>query len=238
MWYRWVVAMFFAFSFVNSVIYSISHDELTVMLIYLSRWNLFGTAIASLLGAYLVTRSYFKTIKITNRMNVVLKFYWFLSNNSVVFACVVSSVYWIFLYPGGHNSLNNYLVHATNLIVLVIDLFIVRHPHRMTHFVFPMACGALYALFTIFYTIFGGVDRDGNNYVYPILDWNNKPQRSMIWGVGLMASLGISHVIVGGVHGIRSKTHEFFAKISGNKMRKHKLPIVKTNREHEQIFFI
>lgn len=150
------------------------------MVIYLSRWNLFGTAIASLLGAYLVTYSHFQRKKITNRVQNVLKFYWFLCNNSVVFACVVSSIYWTLLYPGGQCSLNNYLVHATNSIVLVIDVFVIRHPHHMAHFIYPMTCGTLYMFFTFIYTVLGGVDRHGNNYVYSAIDWNKKKLNSRL----------------------------------------------------------
>jgi hypothetical protein len=173
-----------------------------VMLIYLSRWNLFATMMATVLGAFLVSRSDWREIP-----EKVLKFYWFLANNTVCFACVISLIYWTMLYEGTEKNLNNYLVHATNSLVLIVDLLIVRHPHRMSHFIYPMACGSLYMLFTIVYPLLGGVDRTGGNFVYSILDWKNKPQMSTIVGVGCVLCLGITHVIVGGVYRMRTAIH-------------------------------
>lgn len=201
------------------------------MFIYLSRWNLFGTAVASILGAYLVTGSYFERIKKTNGMDKVLRLYWFLSNNSVVFSCVVSSIYWTLLYRGQQSSLNNYLVHATNSIFLVIDLFVVKFPHKMSHFIYPMSCGTLYLFFTIIYTYLGGVDRDGKNYVYPVLDWKNKPHQSMIVGMGCVILLGVFHVIVGFLHRIRSKLHKYVTESSVKISNEQILPFVINDRK-------
>lgn len=181
------------------------------MMIYLSRWNLLGTMITSLLGAYLVTIYNYQRFECTTRMRTLLRFYWFLCNNSVVLACVISSIYWTLLYREGHSNLNNYLVHATNSLFLVVDLFIVRHPHRMSLFVYPMSCGGLYMFFTIIYTLLGGIDRDGNNFIYPILDWKNSPIKAAIVGVGCVVFLGIFHAIICGIHIIRNIIHRRFA---------------------------
>lgn len=170
-WYRWIVAVFYTFSFVNSVISSIMINEASVMFIFLSRWNLLGSAVATLLGAYLASCYYYDRDKMATRGTFPIKFYWFISNNSVVTAFVVSTVYWTLLSHEGPKDLNNFLMHTTNSIGLLIDVFIVRHPHRVSHLVYPMACGASYMLFTIIYTFFGGVDHEGRNFVYPILDW-------------------------------------------------------------------
>lgn len=112
--YRWIIAIFFAFSFINSVLFSVANKKAEFIVIYLTRWNLFGTMIACVMGACLVTCDYYNPLESTGRARKLLKFYWFLSNNSVVFACVVSTIYWTMLYHPKHESLNNYLVHATN----------------------------------------------------------------------------------------------------------------------------
>lgn len=223
--YRWIIAAFYAFSFVNSVIFSVTRSEFSVMMIYLSRWNLFGTMIASLMGAYLVTNYHFKRFECTNRMRRILRFYWFLSNNSVVLACVISSIYWTLLYREGQNNLNNYLVHATNSLFLVIDLFVICHPHRMSLFVYPMTCGGLYMFFTIIYTLLGGNDRNGDNFVYPILDWKNHPLKATIVGIGCVVFLGVFHAIICGLHRIRNEIHQ---RLTGkrNKTNDQVLPFI------------
>lgn len=210
-WYRWIIAIFFTFSFANSVVFSISRGEFALMFIYLSRWNLFMTMTVTVMGAILVSRSSSSEIS-----NHVLKFYWFLCNNSVCFASVISLIYWTLLHRG-ESSLNNYLVHASNSLVLIIDLLIVRHPHRMSHFVYPMACGSLYMFFTIVYPFMGGVDRSGANFVYPILDWKNNPQKSTVVGVGCILCLGMTHVVVGLIHRMRNAVHRCVSDENCNK---------------------
>jgi hypothetical protein len=180
------------------------------MFIYLTRWNLFATMVSTVLGAYLVSKS-----DRTEISEKVLKFYWFLANNCVCFACVISLIYWTMLYRDTDVNLNNYLTHATNSLVLIVDLLIVRHPHRMSHFIYPMAFGSLYMTFTVAYPLLGGVDKTGANYVYPILDWKNKPQRSAVVGVGCVICLGIAHVIVGGIHRTRTAIYRCLCRRSG-----------------------
>lgn len=178
------------------------------MPIYLSRWNLLGTMISMIIGAYLVTKFHLKQLKVTNRMMTILKFYWFICNNSVVFACVISTIYWTMLYREGQSNLNNYLVHVTNSFFLVTDLLVVRHPHRMSHFIYPMASGGLYMSFTVIYTLLGGVDRNGNNFVYPVLDWKSHPQKATVVGVGCVIFLGIIHILLCGVHRARNRIYQ------------------------------
>jgi hypothetical protein len=158
--------------------------------------------LATVLGAFLVSRSDWQEIP-----EKVLKFYWFLANNSVCFACALSLAYWTILYQGTEMDLNDCLVHATNSLVLIVDLLIVRHPHRMSHFIYPMAIGSLYVCFTIVYQLLGGVDRTGGNFVYSVLDWKNKPEMSAVVGVGCVLCVSIAHVIVGGVHRMRTAIH-------------------------------
>jgi hypothetical protein len=176
------------------------------------------------MGAYLVTRGNSRETK-----SRWLKLYWFLCNNCVCFAFVISCIYWSMLYRDEHNSLNNYLVHATNSLVLIVDLLIVAYPHRMSHCVYPMTCGAVYMLFTIVYTFLGGLDKDGGNYVYPILDWKNKPQMSTIVGVGCVLCLGVVHVIFGFVHRTRNGIHRCLTSEKSEKNQDQSLPFVKKN---------
>lgn len=197
------------------------------MFIYLSRWNLFATMIATVMGAILVTRS-----NLNGTTSRTLKFYWFLCNNSACFACVISCIYWKMLYEDGESSLdktvNNFLVHATNSLVLIFDLFIVAHPFKMSHCAYTMLCGAFYMLFTIVYTFLGGVDRSGGNFVYPILDWRQKPEMSTVVGIGCILALGTVHMIIGGIHRTRNEVHRCLRskKIKNNEQT---LPFVHKN---------
>lgn len=202
-----MIASFYIFSFANSVWFSASQGKLLFMFIYLSRWNLFGTMVCTTIGACLATSYYRDRIKSTNRRINVLKCYWLLYNNCVVFACVITGIYWSLLHEAGNSGLNNYLVHATNSAPLVIDLFVVRHPHRYSHFVYPMTSGALYMFFTVAYSLCGGVDDRNRNFVYPVLDWVSNPKKAAIVGCGCVILLAMTHVLVCLVHSARARIH-------------------------------
>jgi hypothetical protein len=185
------------------------------MFIYLTRWNLFATMVAMLLGANLATR-YYKSQKVSDDMRRAIKVYWLLSNVAVVFSLCISPLYWTLLYKEEDSSLNNWLVHATNSIFLVVDLFIVRHPCRLSHFVFPVAGGTIYMLFSLAYPLLGGHDPSGHNYVYPILDWKNNTQMALFVGFGTVTFSGIIHVIVGVIHLVREVIYRHVTALTIN----------------------
>ncbi|KAG5677933.1 hypothetical protein PVAND_007647 [Polypedilum vanderplanki] len=185
--YRWLVAIFFIFSFVNSIIFSIQRNQLIVSAIYLTRWNLLFTAITSTMGAYFATLSYNGKFTNQNQMTYGMKIYWALHNNIILFAIIISAIYWM----------------------LIFDLFIIQHPYRFSHMIYPMFCGLVYVIFTIIYTFLGGVDKYGENYVYPILNWKEKPISSIIVGTVSIICLGIMHMLICFIHTMRNKLYEY-----------------------------
>jgi hypothetical protein len=174
--------------------------------------NLFATMISTTLGAYLVTFYHKGSLKKSKEMTKVLKLYWFLSNSVVLFSCTISFIYWKFLYHGQDTNLTNWLTHATNCIFLVIDLFIVNYPHRYSHAIYPMMCGSLYVAFSFLYPYLGGTNREGDNFIYPILDWKCYPRQAIAVGVGSVIALGLLHIIVGFIHATRRSIHKITMK--------------------------
>ena len=69
----------------------------------------------------------------------------------------------------------NFTVHAFNSIYILIDFFITAMPIRLLHFWHGILYGLLYVVFSIIYLGAGGTDKDGNNYIYGILDFFGKP---------------------------------------------------------------
>jgi hypothetical protein len=206
--YRWIIAIFFMFSIFNSVIYSIANDKTIAIFIYLTRWNLYQTTIAMTIGAFLVTRHYFKNEK-NFKMTKSIKIYWIISNNSVVFACSVSIINWTLLHKYGTPiDLNNVLVHITNSMVLIIDLFIIQHPHRTLHLIYPVMSGLVYLAFSIVFPFLGGLNEKGESFIYSILDWKNKPKSAAIVSIGCIVLLTIIHLILKLFHVIRNQIHK------------------------------
>lgn len=160
--YRWLVAVFFAFSVAFAVVCNIKRGYFQFFFIYLTHLNLIGTMLTTYLGAILATLHYIEKVEV-NRKNLPLmvKIYWFLWNQSVVFSCLVSIFYWGLLYRTEKVDidLNNVLVHIMNSLVLIFDLMIVKHPAKYSNFMHIVAVEVLYMIFTIVYQLAGGLNK-------------------------------------------------------------------------------
>lgn len=160
--YRWLLAAFYVLSVVISMATAVSRGDFKVYFIYLTNLNLMATMVVTLLGAYISTQFYRNRYEITNKMTPTLKFYWFLSICTTMYAILISFIYWAILYHQDNNvlDLNNVIVHITNSCILIIDIFVIKHRARFSHFVWPVFCGCAYLLiFTWLYPFFGGVNR-------------------------------------------------------------------------------
>ena len=50
--------------------------------------------------------------------------------------------------------------------------------------------------------------RRGEDFVYPILNWNEKPGTALIIAIGVTVSGAIVHFIIVGLHRIRTRIYE------------------------------
>lgn len=58
----------------------------------------------------------------------------------------------------GPVGLYNLWAHAFNSICMLFDCFVVAFPTRLMHFVYPLAAGLVYGLFSLIYFWAGGTD--------------------------------------------------------------------------------
>jgi hypothetical protein len=158
--YRWIVAVFFVFSFVTSIVTANTCKQLSFYPIYLTNWNLTLTMIMTLWSALNSSMFYMNKIEIKTVMTRYLKLFWFLSSSVQMCAVLTSLIYWTILYNPEKNvvDLNNILVHVTNSLVLVIDLFIIKHPGRFGIYLFSLIYGSTYFFFTWLYPFLGGLN--------------------------------------------------------------------------------
>ena len=105
-----------------------------------------------------------------------MKVSWVVFNIAVTSAPVVSSVYFLVLYPMlrreqplFHASALDLNLHGINSLIVLLEVLISAFPVRLFHCVFPLAYGLSYVVFSAAYW---GMDKQ-NNVLYPvILDWN------------------------------------------------------------------
>lgn len=159
--YRWIIASFFVFSVATSITYAILRNQVLVYFIYLTNWNLNFTMVMTCMSAWNSTMFYKDRLDLKQSMTKKLKIFWFLSTTTTMYAIIISVVYWTILYKQEKTSIdfNNVIIHATNSIVLVTDLFVVKNPARFGIYIYPFACGLLYLFFSWLYPFLGGVDK-------------------------------------------------------------------------------
>lgn len=113
----------------------------------------------------------------TQNLPLYIKVSWVVFNIAVVSAPVVSAVYFFILFPMLIREEPNYRpgildinLHGINSVIVFLEISLSAIPVRILHFVYPLAYGITYVLFSIAYW---ALDKD-NNILYPvILDWNN-----------------------------------------------------------------
>lgn len=100
----------------------------------------------------------------------------------------------------------------TNSLVLIIDIFIIQHPCRITHSIYPMICGSIYMAFTVAYPHFGGVDHNGKNYIYSVLNWKENPLSAIKIATIAIMCLGFLHILLCFVQNVRIFFYDLMIK--------------------------
>ncbi|KAG5677931.1 hypothetical protein PVAND_007645 [Polypedilum vanderplanki] len=168
--------------------------------------------INQVIAAILVIQYHQNRMPIPDKMTLLMKIYWFFSISTTMYAILISMIYWGVLFKQDNNviDLNNILIHGTNSLLLVIDIFIVKHRSNVSQFIWPLFCGIAYLiLLTWFYTVvLGGFNRRGQNYIYPILNWNDKPLQAFYAAIGVTVSGAIIHTIIVFLQNVRVFIHK------------------------------
>ncbi|XP_071491361.1 protein rolling stone-like [Diadema antillarum] len=135
-----------------------------------------------------------------------LKLSWALFNINVMVAPLVTVVYWSVLHDYSppeegevRNPLNvglNVNVHAMNGILIILDLFVSAHPIRIVHWIYGLAYGFVYIVFTVIYWAAGGVNSWGGTAIYPILDWGEIPGLTCAYVLAIALAIGVIQCIV------------------------------------------
>lgn len=112
------------------------------------------------MSAWFATEYYRGKADLKDGMSMKLKVLWFLATTTTMYSCLVSIIYWTILFKTEKAiDLNNILIHVTNSLVLIIDLFVVKHPGRFGTYLYSFICGTAYLFFTWLYPALGGLNK-------------------------------------------------------------------------------
>uniref|UniRef100_A0A336MIU4 CSON012951 protein n=1 Tax=Culicoides sonorensis TaxID=179676 RepID=A0A336MIU4_CULSO len=216
--YRWLLACFFTSVVIYSIYAHINiyNNPFGYYFIYLTNLGIILCMICTLLGAILVTIWHFHLADKANdniEMPLIFKIYWSIHNTSMILSLLITLVYWTVIHtPEKPLDVTNFFTHACNSIFMFIDFIIVAHPIRLMHVIWPLLAGLVYGLFTLIYYLAGGVDPEGNKWIYEVLDWS-KPGVVMIVVAGIIVVILILHTIMFWIYRLRVYLYKkFFVK--------------------------
>ncbi|EFA11216.1 protein rolling stone [Tribolium castaneum] len=215
--YRWIVALFFFITFVLSI-WDFKHPDAdssfkAKWLIYLTNWGYTTCTLQSLISAIILSICVLAP-RLRSRPNLqssTLKFYklyWVLNVIATDIAFGITILYWSLIYDEKVMDFDamNFFVHANNSVLMMIDLFVVAHPIRLLHCCYPVVFGICYAVFSVIFYAAGGISREGQVYIYNILDWR-KPGTTTVICLAVLAFIVIVHISCWGLHKFRIWTH-------------------------------
>ena len=122
------------------------------------------------------------------------KISWLLFTISAELAVVVSLLYWTFLSGRDAFSGTSLHIHLVNGIVALLDVWITGTPIHLFHHFYTLVFVSSYAAFTGVYYATNSTGREGENYIYPVLDYSSSP------GLAVGAVVGIALVVLPLIH--------------------------------------
>ncbi|KAL3289683.1 hypothetical protein HHI36_023087 [Cryptolaemus montrouzieri] len=214
--YRWLIAIYFFTSWLLSIlIVKKKTDGYQVKwLIYLTNWGYTACTFQALLAAFMLSVCVlaYKLKTYTYVKDKVLKayrLYWAFNIMATTMAFAITIIYWVFVYDKKKNELDimNFLLHAMNTIVMTLDFWMVSHPFRFVHCIYPLAFSLVYGIFSALYYLAGGTSREGKNYIYSILNWST-PLKCLLVCVGVGTIVFVVHLIYFSMYCLRKIIHK------------------------------
>ena len=185
--YRVVITLYVTISYIGYII-TLPYDR-KYFPIYLTHWGLTFILAFEICDFFLLTRSLVKGNKVSipnaepdNEWSWLRKMTWVLSTVASSGALFITPFYFLFLYDPDFSQLDywNLFVHGINSVLMVLEVWVTARPWRWQHFYMPLSVGMLYTVFSLIYFELGGVNRFGQPYIYPFLDWND-PSLALTW---------------------------------------------------------
>ncbi|VEN34542.1 unnamed protein product [Callosobruchus maculatus] len=208
--YRLTVALLFLVTCLYSVYYErcMSLDCFGFWLIYLTHWGYSLCTLQALLAAIMLSASCISKRAGTKCLKMY-PCYWLMHTIATPIAFLITSLFWCAVYDPEVLSFdaNNYFVHANNSLMMLVDLLVVSHPTKLAHIIYPVSFAFLYMVFTMVYHSLGGVTRDGDPYIYTILNWDD-PVPALLLCAGALCLIMVIYVMVYLLSKCRRRLHD------------------------------
>ncbi|XP_018569577.1 protein rolling stone-like isoform X2 [Anoplophora glabripennis] len=162
--YRTAVVVFLLTTWGMSFVFDVSYWP-----IFLTNWGYTLATLQATFGFVLSCATVLsKAFSARNIHDIFLRLYpvyWVLHQMAVPISFMITIIFWSLLYE---------------------NLWIIGHPIRILHFVYPLIFGICYVIFSVAY-YFHDINRGGPGYLYFMLDWGKPYQTTLVvLGIGLL----------------------------------------------------
>lgn len=86
--------------------------------------------------------------------------------------------------------------HAIAAVYIILNMAVTRLPLRLLHFLYPVAFGVIYTLFSAIYFSLGGTNQNGDPYIYSILDWSRLNRTLIITCLSNFVFIPVVHAMM------------------------------------------
>ncbi|CAG0922770.1 unnamed protein product, partial [Notodromas monacha] len=135
-------------------------------IIYFTIWSFILIMVDSFLKAGLTLWYTFGEMESEAELTFAMKISWLLTNVTHASAIIVTATYWPLIYDDSVIEGTNFVVHGTNSIYVLSEIFLNRRPVLMGHVIYPMMYFIVFLVFSLVYYLCGGTDAAGNPYIY------------------------------------------------------------------------
>jgi len=185
-------------------------DKQSKYLIYLTHWGIVTLNLAVLLETILTIFIFFK-IKSEDKpgstLHSLLHFSWGISHATYSAAVFITALYWPLLYNEDDLSYFNVYKHGMQGAYSVLDQMISARNWEGGHWWVCLPLPLLYLIFSVIYWAAGGTNDKGQDYIYDVLDWEEKPGEAVALAAGALALLVVIHYLFAALTWVRDRIH-------------------------------
>ena len=116
----------------------------------------------------------------TNAATWYMKIQWLLFYIGIESPLLVAVLFWTLLYPDCRGTdfcenRKNYILHLMNGLTALLDVWITGIPFHLYHVIYSMMLGGTYVAFSALYFAMTCNRGESENYIYPVLDYEESP---------------------------------------------------------------
>ena len=125
-------------------------------------------------------QSYVKAKEEDDDLSFCNKVSWLIFTIASANSLVITVAYWSAVYSG--EEIDGLIVnqHILPAVFMLIEVTISNIPVRLLHFIYSHVFASIYVLFTVIYWVAGGKDKDGNRYIYKMLNYQKHPGTAIL----------------------------------------------------------